>query len=212
MVEKQSDESVGQEADKMADHEIVQKVDDDMNNDPQGAFENPETPEEEASQDPVVLNERLEAALAEAATLKDQSLRSLADAQNVRRRAARDVEHAHKFALEKFAADLLPVLDSLEKALEVAEAGASAGDSDSAIGEGVGLSLKLFIGVLEKAGITQIDPVGEPFNPELHEAMAMVENPDSEPNSVLEVMQRGYLLNGRLVRAAMVVVSKAPAS
>jgi molecular chaperone GrpE len=159
------------------------------------------------------LAEQLEAAQAEIAALKDQALRGQAEAENTRRRAARDVENAHKFALEKFAADLLPVIDSLEKAVETAQAAADQGDDSApaAIGEGVGLSLKLFYDVLGKAGITQINPVGEPFDPKLHEAMAMVENPDAEPNSVLEVMQRGYLLNGRLVRAAMVVVSKAPA-
>jgi molecular chaperone GrpE len=204
MVDKHSNQSADPEVDITADHEIVQK-DDDLSS--QEEFESAEAPIDEASQDPVVLNERLDAARMEVAALKDRSLRSQADAENVRRRAARDVEHAHKFALEKFTTDLLPVLDSLEKAMEMAEAG----DSNSAIGEGVELSLKLFFGVLEKTGITQIDPVGEPFDPELHEAIAMVENPDSEPNSVLEVMQRGYLLNGRLVRAAKVIVSKAPA-
>ena len=148
----------------------------------------------------------LEASQAEVAALKDQALRGQAEAENIRRRAARDVENAHKFALEKFASELLPVIDSLEKAVESAQ-----GDESAAIGEGVELSLKLFLDVLEKAGISRIHPVGEPFDPQLHEAMAMVENPDAEPNSVLDVMQAGYTLNGRLVRAAMVVVSKAPA-
>ena len=151
---------------------------------------------------------QLAAARDEVEALKDQALRGQAEAENVRRRAARDVENAHKFALEKFAADLLPVIDSLEKAVESAVA--DSGDMN-AIREGVELSLKLFLDVLEKAGISRIHPVGEPFDPQLHEAMAMVENPDAEPNSVLDVMQAGYTLNGRLVRAAMVVVSKAPA-
>ena len=142
---------------------------------------------------------------AEIAALKDQVLRGQAEAENVRRRAARDVENAHKFALEKFAVDLLPVIDSLEKAVESAD---SAGE---AIGEGVNLALKLFVDVLEKAGISGVDPLGVPFDPQFHEAMAMVESPDAEPNSVIDVMQKGYLLNGRLIRAAMVVVSKAPA-
>jgi molecular chaperone GrpE len=136
--------------------------------------------------------------------LKDQALRNQAEMENVRRRAARDVENAHKYALDKFAADLLPVLDSLEKAVE---AGAQEG---GAIFEGVELSLKLFLGTCEKAGILPIDPHGEPFDPQLHEAIAMVPNPDAEPNSVMEVMQKGYSLNGRLVRAAKVVVVKAP--
>ena len=152
---------------------------------------------------------QLAAAREEVAVLKDQALRGQAEAENIRRRAARDVENAHKFALEKFASELLPVIDSLEKAVESAEASAESADAN-AIGEGVELSLKLFLDVLEKAGISRIHPVGEPFDPQLHEAMAMVENPDAEPNTVLEVMQAGYTLNGRLVRAAMVVVSKAP--
>lgn len=153
---------------------------------------------------------QLAAAQAELEAIKDQALRGQAEAENIRRRAARDVENAHKFALEKFAADLLPVVDSLEKAVEAAQSSADAGDND-AIVEGVELSLKLFLDVLEKSGISRIHPIGEPFDPQLHEAMAMVENPDAEPNSVLDVMQPGYSLNGRLVRAAMVVVSKAPA-
>ncbi len=137
---------------------------------------------------------------------RDQVLRAQAEAENVRRRAARDVENAHKFALEKFAADLLPVIDSLDKAVEVAAGSEQAG----AIAEGVDLSLKLFLSVLEKHGVERIDPLGAPFDPQVHEAMAMVPSPSAEPNSVLEVMQAGYLLNGRLVRAAKVVVAKAP--
>jgi molecular chaperone GrpE len=147
---------------------------------------------------------------AEIDDLKDRLLRSQAEAENTRRRAARDVENAHKFALEKFAGELLPVVDSLEKAVEAARGDDNGGQIDEAIGQGVELSLKLFLDVLAKAGVEQIDPAGEPFDPQHHEAMAMVENPDAEPNSVLEVMQKGYTLNGRLIRAAMVIVSKAP--
>jgi len=151
---------------------------------------------------------RLAAAEAEVAALKDQLLRLQAEAENVRRRAQRDVENAHKFALEKFCGELLPVLDSLEKAVEVARKGE--GTDVGAIAEGVELSLRMFLGVMSKAGIEQVNPVGEPFDPQRHEAMAMVPSPHAEPNSVMDVMQKGYLLNGRLVRAAMVVVSKAP--
>ena len=156
------------------------------------------------------------AALKEQVTeLTDQVLRARAETENLRRRAARDVENAHKFALEKFAGELLPVADSLEKAVEAAEQ-ASAGLEDAAadeavraIAEGVGLSLKLFLDKLAKGGIEPIDPLGHPFDPQLHEAMAMVPSPDAEPNTVIDVMQKGYQLNGRLVRAAMVVVAKA---
>ena len=139
---------------------------------------------------------------AEIAILKDQILRSMAEVENVKRRAARDVENAHKFAVEKLLNDLFPVMDSLEKAVETAEQTAGA----DAIAEGVSLSLKLFVDTLAKSGVEQIDPLGEPFDPNVHEALTMVPNPDAEPNSVMDVMQKGYLLNGRLVRAAKVIV------
>ncbi|MEE8243361.1 MAG: nucleotide exchange factor GrpE [Pseudomonadales bacterium] len=154
----------------------------------------------------VDLQTALENAQAEAEGLKDTALRAQAEVENVRRRATRDVENAHKFALERFAGELLPVIDSLEKAVE----SAATTDAATAVTEGVDLSLKLFLATLGKHGIEQIDPLGEPFNPEHHEAIAMVENPDAEPNSVMEVMQKGYLLNGRLIRAAKVIVAKAP--
>ena len=142
---------------------------------------------------------------AEVAELKDQVLRTLAEMENIKRRAARDVENAHKFANESLVNDLFPVLDSLEKAVEAAEAIEGA----EAIAEGVVLSMKLFVNTLAKAGVEQIDPLGEPFDPQLHEAMTMVPNPDAEPNSVMDVMQKGYRLNGRLVRAAKVIVVQA---
>ena len=145
----------------------------------------------------------LTAAQEEVVSLKDAALRAQAEVENMRRRAARDVENAHKFALERFAESLLPVVDSLEKSVE------SAADA-AAVSEGVGLCLKLFIDTLARKGIEQIDPLGEPFDPSHSEAMAMVENPNAEPNSVMEVMQKGYALNGRLVRAAKVIVAKAP--
>lgn len=165
-------------------------------------------PEAEAEEEAPTV-ESLSCALSEAETkvaqLQDQALRAKADVENMRRRAARDVENAHKYALERLTGELLPVLDSLEKAVESATL---AKDAD-AIGEGVELSLKMFLSVLSKVGIVQLDPLGEPFDPQFHEAIAMVENPDGEPNSVMEVIQRGYSLNGRLVRAAKVVVVKA---
>ena len=136
--------------------------------------------------------------------VKDQLLRTVAEMENVRRRALRDVENAHKFAVEKLLSDLLPVIDSLEKAVEAAKTT----ENPDSMAEGIRLSLKLFVSTLEKAGIAIVDPLGEPFDPQLHEAMAMVPNPDAEPNSVMDVMQRGYTLNGRLVRAAKVVVVK----
>jgi molecular chaperone GrpE len=148
----------------------------------------------------------VEALRAELEEANDKVLRAYAEAENVRRRAARDVENAHRYALEKFAAELLPVVDSLERAVEAA----ATAEDGNAIGEGVELALKLFVTTLAKAGIEQVDPLGAPFDPQQQEAMAMVENRDAEPNSVMEVMQKGYLLNGRLVRAARVIVAKAP--
>lgn len=162
-------------------------------------------PEDMASDELVAALEEARAAATEA---RDQALRARAEAENVRRRAQRDVEHAHKFALEKFAGELLPVIDSLEKTVEAVESEAEA----KAIVEGVQLSLKLALGAMEKSGLEQLDPAGEPFNPEFHEAMSMIESADAEPGSVLHVLQKGYTLNGRLVRAAMVIVAKPPAA
>jgi molecular chaperone GrpE len=144
--------------------------------------------------------EELEQSLAEA---KDQALRAAAEAQNVRRRAEQEAEKARKFALEKFVKDLLPVVDSLEKALESMQEGAS-----DAHREGVSMTLKMQLDALAKSGVESIEPQGEPFDPQVHEAMAMVPNPELESNTVMEVMQKGYLLNGRLVRPAMVIVSQ----
>ena len=147
---------------------------------------------------------RLEAEVAEA---RDQALRAQADAQNAARRAEQEVEKARKFALEGFAKELLPVVDNLERALE-----AASGDDEAvkAIAEGVDLTLKSFQGALGKFHIEALDPLGEPFDPNLHQAMSMVENGDVEPNTVIAVMMKGYTLNGRLLRPAMVMVSKAP--
>ncbi|SED84396.1 nucleotide exchange factor GrpE [Pseudomonas coleopterorum] len=140
------------------------------------------------------------------AAAQDQSLRVAADLQNVRRRADQDVEKAHKFALEKFAGDLLPVLDSLERGIEL-----SSPDDESIrpMREGMELTLKMFQDTLKRYNLEAIDPHGQPFNAEHHQAMAMQESADVEPNSVLKVFQKGYQLNGRLLRPAMVVVSKA---
>ncbi|MBZ5488773.1 nucleotide exchange factor GrpE [Halomonas aquamarina] len=144
--------------------------------------------------------EELEQSLSDA---KDQALRAAAEAQNVRRRAEQEADKARKFALEKFVKDLLPVVDSLEKALESMQDGAS-----EVHREGVSMTLKMQLDVLNRFGVESVEPQGEPFDPQVHEAMAMVPNPELEPNTVMDVMQKGYLLNGRLVRPAMVVVSQ----
>ncbi|MFC0269144.1 nucleotide exchange factor GrpE [Kushneria aurantia] len=134
---------------------------------------------------------------------KEQQMRTAAEAQNARRRAEQDADKAKKFALEKFVKELLPVVDSLEKGLESME------EVSETHREGVSMTLKLQLDVLEKFGVEQIDPHGETFDPQYHEAMTMVPNPEMTPNTVMEVMQKGYTLNGRLIRPAMVVVTKA---
>jgi molecular chaperone GrpE len=149
--------------------------------------------------------EALAVALLEVEKFRDLALRAEAEMQNLQRRTARDVENAHKFGLEKFVLNMLPVVDSLEKAIE------STGDKADAIAEGLCLCHKLMVDTLTKEGVEIIDPVGEPFDPNEHQAMSMVENLDMEPNSVLAVVQKGCKLNGRLVRPAMVMVTKAPA-
>ena len=149
----------------------------------------------------------VEALQEEVAMAKDAALRAQADAINAQRRAELDVEKARKFALERFANDLLPVVDNLERALE-SSAGSEVGDI-TAVVEGVELTLKSLVDVLAKNGITPVNPHGEPFDPQVAQAMSMVENPDVEPNTVIAVMQKGYLLKDRLLRPAMVMVSKA---
>lgn len=135
---------------------------------------------------------------------KDQTLRAHAETRNIKRRAEQDVEKAHKFALEKFVGELIPVLESLEKGLESAE---QAEDSSEAMLEGMRLTQKQLLGAMEKFKVEQVDPVGQPFDPNFHQAISMVPNPDLEPNTVMDVFQKGYTLHGRVVRPAMVVVS-----
>jgi molecular chaperone GrpE len=146
----------------------------------------------------------LAASQAEAAELKDQMLRVQADAQNVRRRSEQDVEKAHKFGQEKFSRELLSVLDNLERAL----AATPEDEATKALRDGVDMTLQSFISTLAKFNVEAIDPQGETFNPEYHQAMAMQENADFPPNTVMAVMQKGYSLHGRLLRPAMVMVSK----
>jgi len=158
--------------------------------------------------DSAQLAAELEAAREEAARYRDAALRAQAESENVRRRTAREVENAHKFALEKFATQLLPVLDSLQKSLQEVERHAGSGEAFDAIREGIELSERIFRDTVEKFGVEEVNPLGEPFDPERHEAMSMIEAPSAEPNSVIDVLQKGYLLNGRLLRAAMVIVAR----
>jgi molecular chaperone GrpE len=156
------------------------------------------------------LENQLETARAEAAEHLDNFLRAKAETENVRKRAADDVIKARKFAIEQFAGELLAARDSLELASQLDLAQDSA-EAMQQMHEGVLLTLKQLDSAFEKSGITVLDPAGEKFNPELHQAMSMVETAEVEPNHVINVMQKGYVLNERLLRPAMVVVAKAPA-
>lgn len=170
---------------------------------PGEVLESDEASEDKDSQ--TVSREEVEALQGAVDEAKEQALRAAAELQNVQRRAKLDVEKAHKFALEKFVADLLPVADNLERAITASEQ--EAADMSSVV-EGVELTLKSLIDALKKHGVESVDPAGEPFNPETSQAMTMVPNPELEPNTVMDVFQKGYTLSGRLVRPAMVVVSK----
>lgn len=160
-------------------------------------------PESASEIDPQARIEELELALASA---KESVLRAQADAINSQRRAEKEVEKARKFALEGFSKEVLVVADNLERALSMVD---QTDQSLQPIVEGIELTLKSFSDVLAKYNIEAVEPMGEPFDPQLHQAMSMVPNPEVEPNTVIAVMQKGYTLNGRLIRPAMVIVSKA---
>jgi molecular chaperone GrpE len=182
--------------------------------------------DEEGMVDTTALNEGEELGLADVLTRleeaevavrkhQDDVLRVQAEMQNLRRRTEQDVEKAHKFGQERFVTELLAVIDNLERALEAARsedqsdnAGNSGIEKIKAIGDGVELTLKSFVACFKKFNIDEIDPLGEPFDPLHHQAISALENPDVEPNTVTAVMQKGYLLHGRVIRPAMVIVSK----
>lgn len=139
---------------------------------------------------------------------RDSLLRAKAEVENVRRRTELDIEKAHKFALEKFSGELLPVIDNLERAIDLAD---KSNPELSGLIEGVELTLKSMLDAVRKFGMEVVGDIHVPFNPELHQAMTMMESEELEPNHVIMVMQKGYTLNGRLLRPAMVAVSKAKA-
>ncbi len=152
--------------------------------------------------------------LAQAETLimhqKDEVLRVQAEMQNLRRRTELDVEKAHKFGQEKLSSELLGVMDNLERTIQVSTD--KENESVKVLLQGVELTLKSFVDCFRKFSIEQIDPLGEPFDPQRHQAMVMQENPKVEPGTVTAVMQKGYALHGRVIRPAMVMVAKAPAA
>lgn len=167
--------------------------------------------QEAASADQQTQDLEIEAAIQDAvetalAEQRDMVMRAQAEVQNMRRRCEQDVEKAHKFALEKFAMELLGVADNLERALQAATE-----QEDERVGgliEGVELTLKGLLEVFARFNINKVDPQGEPFDPQLHEAMATQPSAEVEPNTVLAVVQKGYTLNGRVLRPARVMVSK----
>ncbi|MFQ2001776.1 nucleotide exchange factor GrpE [Aeromonas veronii] len=152
------------------------------------------------------LEAQLETAIQKAAEERERALRTAAEMENLRRRTELDVEKAHKFALEKFANELLPVLDNLERAIELAD---KENEALKPMIEGVELTLKSMQSGVAKFGLVALDPINQPFDPNAHQAMSMVPSADVAPNTVIAVMQKGYDLNGRVIRPAMVMIAKA---
>ena len=181
-----------------------------MEADVEAAVEAAEQHEADQEQSPeaeiAMLYAELEAAKQNIADQKDSVVRAAADVDNIRRRAAQDVEKAHKFALEKFANELLPVIDNLERAIEFSD---KENETLKPLLEGIDMTVKSFNDAVAKFGVEIVNPQGEQFNPEFHQAMSIQPSNDVSPNTVLAVMQKGYTLNGRLLRPAMVMVSKA---
>lgn len=152
---------------------------------------------------------QLEAALlsseAKVKEQQDSVLRAKAEVENMRRRTETEIDKARKYALNKFAEELLPVIDNLERAIQAAD---TDNEAVKPIVEGVELTHKTFVDAVAKFGLKEINPEGEAFNPEMHQAMSIQESPDHESNTVMFVMQKGYELNGRVIRPAMVMVAK----
>lgn len=151
----------------------------------------------------IELEEKLTLAEQKAHENWEKAARAAAELENVRRRAEKDIANAHRFGIEKFVTGLLPVVDSLEQALQLADK-----ENQSAMYEGLELTMKLLLSALEKQGVVQLDPVGEVFNPVEHEAMTMQEFPNLKPNTVANVFQKGYKLSERVIRPARVIVAK----
>ncbi|WP_067514977.1 nucleotide exchange factor GrpE [Endozoicomonas ascidiicola] len=173
------------------------------------AQENPlfnEEPELMTADETAVNAGRIEELEQQLALAKDQALRATAEAMNTKRRAEQDVEKAHKFGVDKFVNEMIPVVESLEKGIENAEQ--AEGQHETML-EGMRLTHKQLLDALGKFQVLQVNPEGEPFDPNFHQAISMVPNPDMEPNTVMNVFQKGYTLHGRVIRPAMVVVSKA---
>ena len=195
IVEDETDDNQEQELERQ------EKIDDEF--DVEVAAENSENMESKEV-DVEFLQRQLEKLQEQSKVSLDKVVRAQAEMENLRKRAARDVENAHKYALEKFTNELLPIMDSLELGLSASVKAKNLDD----LCTGMELTLEMFNTVMEKFGITMIEPKGEKFNPELHDAVSMQETNDSNSGIIIEVMQKGYTLNGRLIRPAMVVVAK----
>jgi len=165
----------------------------------------PEAAEAESGEQDETTEQQLEKAQETIKDYWDQMMRLRAEIENNRKRAERDIENAHKYALKNFVENLLPIIDSMEMGQTAAAADNATLES---IREGSSLTMNMFVQVLEKNGLQQIDPMGDKFDPERHQAISMIEAEGAESGSVIEVMQKGFLLNDRLVRPAMVVVAK----
>jgi len=178
-----------------------------LNEEPQEQNQlNEELEQQEAALDHpsyVELGEKLTLAEQQAFEYREKLTRTLAESDNIRRRAEREVANAHRYGVEKLATALLPVVDSIEQALQMA-----AKEEDTAMSEGLELTMKLFVDVLQKFDVQPIDPIDAPFNPQEHEAMSIQDVPGTPPNTVITVFQKGYKLNDRVIRPARVVVSK----
>ena len=201
-VEKQEELS---EADKKAAEEQVQKVVDEALEEAVEAAEDDNLADLSDEERKIVeLEKALEDAEAKAAENMDLALRTKAEAENIRRRSENEVSNARKYAIEKFAEELLAVVDSLEQGLQAKVEH----EESKAIKEGMELTLKMTLSTLKKFGVEQLNPVEEVFDPQLHEAMTMVPSPDHEKNTIIDVFQKGYSLNGRIIRPARVVVAQ----
>ncbi|EOU2463590.1 nucleotide exchange factor GrpE [Vibrio navarrensis] len=197
------------EENKINEEQLKQNESADIEVDAVGTDADIEWNQAEESDEAAAKVAELEAALlASESRVKEQQdavLRARADVENMRRRSEQEIDKARKYALNKFAEELLPVIDNLERAIQAADAESEA---VKPLLEGVELTHKTFVDTVNKFGLKEINPEGEVFNPEFHQAMSIQESPDHESNTVMFVMQKGYELNGRVIRPAMVMVAK----
>jgi len=192
-----------QKQDDITLEEVIEEVEDQLTKDEVSG--EPDTEETTPEITIESLSEQIEALKVSAADSMDKAVRAQAELDNVRKRTTRDIENAHKYALDKFINELLPVLDSMELGLVASVEG----EDVSSLREGLELTLKMFCSSLEKSGVHPVNPQkGDKFNPDQHEAVTIQEVDDAESGTVVTMLQKGYELNGRLIRPAMVIVAK----